>query len=112
MGIRSIRTLRDGRVQIERGSNQEAETLTNSIRNKIGDKLETNIKIPGKLRLKIHNIPEKICTDNTEDTIIAQIPEMSLEKGGSNSQIYVRDEKTHSQYSNRGQFSNKKETDT
>ena len=81
MGIRCIRTLRDGRVQIETGSNQEAEILTNSVRNKIGDKLETNIQIPRKPRLKIHNIPEEISTDNTEDTIIVQNPEMRLEKG-------------------------------
>jgi hypothetical protein len=58
VGIRSIRTLKDERVQIETGSNQKAETLTNSIRNKIGDKLETNIQRPRKPRLKIHNIPE------------------------------------------------------
>ena len=34
MVIRSMRTLRNGRVEIEIGSNQEAETLTNSIRKK------------------------------------------------------------------------------
>ena len=81
VGIRSIRTLRDGRVQIERGSNQEAETLTNSIRNKIGDKLETNIQRPRKPRLKIENIPEEISTDNTEDTIIHIIQKWAWKKG-------------------------------
>src|SRR5215469_1260877 len=46
VGIGSIKTLRDGRVQIETGSIQEAETLTNSIRDKLGDKMETNIQRP------------------------------------------------------------------
>jgi recombinational DNA repair protein RecR len=83
VGIRTIKTLRDGRVQIETGTNQEAETLTNRIRDKLGDKMETNIQRPRKPRLKIHNIPEEISTDNIEDFIIAQNPEIGLEKGKS-----------------------------
>jgi hypothetical protein len=84
VGIRSIRTLRDGRIQIETGSNQEAEALRNSIRDKLGDKMEANIQRPRKPRLKIHNIPEEITTDNLEDSIIAQNPEICLEKGEIN----------------------------
>jgi hypothetical protein len=84
VGIRSIKTLRDGRVQIETGTNQEAETLTNSIRDKLGDKMDTNIQRPRKPRLKINNIPEEISTDNIEDSIIAQNPEIGLEKGEIN----------------------------
>ena len=68
-------------IQIETGSNQEAETLTNSIRNKIGDKLETNVQRPRKPRLKIENIPEEISTDNTEDTIIHIIQKWAWKKG-------------------------------
>ena len=81
VGIRSIKTLRDGRVQIETGSIQEAETLTKSIREKLGDKMETNIQRPRKPRMKIHNIPEEITTDNIENTLIAQNPDMGIEKG-------------------------------
>jgi hypothetical protein len=44
VGIGSLKTLRDGRVQIETGSIQEAETLTNKIKDKLGDKMETNIQ--------------------------------------------------------------------
>jgi hypothetical protein len=43
VGNGSLKTLRDGRVQIETGSIQEAEALTNNIKDKIGDKMETNI---------------------------------------------------------------------
>jgi len=81
VGIGSLKTLRDGRVQIETGSIQEAETLTKNIRDKLGDKMETNIQRPRKPRLKIHNIPEDITTDNIEDTLIAQNPDIGLEKG-------------------------------
>jgi hypothetical protein len=81
VGIGSLKTLRDGRVQIETGSIQEAETLTNNIKDKLGDKMETNIQRPRKPRLKIHNIPEDISTDNIEDTLIAQNPDLGIEKG-------------------------------
>jgi hypothetical protein len=81
VGIGSLKTLRDGRVQIETGSIQEAETLTNNIREKLGDKMDANIQRPRKPRLKIHNIPDDISTDNTEDTLIAQNPDIGLKKG-------------------------------
>jgi hypothetical protein len=80
VGIRSIKTLRDGKVQLETGSIQEAEDLMNSIRDNIGDAMETNIQKPIKPRLKIHNIPEEITTDNIEATLIAQNPDIGLEK--------------------------------
>jgi hypothetical protein len=67
-------------VQIETGSIQEGETLTNNIKEKLGDKMETKIQRPLKRRLKIHNIPEDISTDNTEDTLIAQNPDLAIEK--------------------------------
>jgi hypothetical protein len=74
VGIGSLKTLRNGRVHIETGSIQEAETLTNNIRDKLGDKMETNIQRPRKPRPKIHSIPEEISTDNIEDTLIHRTP--------------------------------------
>jgi hypothetical protein len=93
VGIRSIRTLRDARIQIETWSNKEAETLSNSIRDKLGDKMETNIQRPRKPRLEIHNIPEEIhrqhrgLHNRTE-------PRNRLGKRGNQSQIHVCDKKT------------------
>jgi hypothetical protein len=46
--------------------------------------METNIQRPRKPRLKIHNIPEEITTDNKEDSIIVQNPEIGLKKGEIN----------------------------
>jgi hypothetical protein len=42
--------------------------------------METNIQRPWKPRLKIHNVPEDISTDNIEDTLIAQNPDLGIEK--------------------------------
>jgi hypothetical protein len=81
VGIEALKSLRDGRVQVETGSIKEAETLTNNIQDKLGDKMEINIQRPRKRRLKIHNIPENISTDNREDTLIRQNPDLGIEKG-------------------------------
>jgi len=81
VGIESIKTPRDGRVQIETGSIQEAEILENSITDKLGDKIETHIQRPRKSRLKIINITEEITTYNIEDTLMAQNPEIGVGKG-------------------------------
>jgi hypothetical protein len=43
--------------------------------------METNIQRPRKPRLKINNIPEVIATDNIEDTLIAQNPDLGIEQG-------------------------------
>jgi len=81
VGIESIKKLRDGRVQIETDSILEAETLENSITDKLGDKIEMHIQRTRKPRLKIFNIPEINSTDNIEDNLMAQNPEISVGKG-------------------------------
>jgi len=81
VGIEPIKTLRDGRVLIETGSVQEAETLENSITDKLGDKIEMNIQRPRKPRLKIINIPEEISIDNIDDTLMAENPDIGVGKG-------------------------------
>ena len=80
MGIKSIKTLRNGKVKIETGSIQDAEILENSINDKLGYKIETHIQRPRILRLKIINITEGIPTDNIEDTLMAQNPEIGVGK--------------------------------
>jgi hypothetical protein len=67
-------------MQIETGSIQEAENLMNNIKDKLGVKMETNIQSPRKPRLKIHNIPDDTSTDNIEDNLIAENPDLGIEK--------------------------------
>ena len=81
VGIESVKSLRDGTVHIEAGSVQGPETLTNCIKDKLGDKIETHILRPRKPRLKIIKIQEEIPTDNIEDTIMALNPEICIGKG-------------------------------
>ena len=112
VGIGSLKTLSDRRVQIEMESIQGAETLTNNIREKLGDKMETSIQRPRKPRLKIHNVPEDISTDNTEDTLIAQNPDIGLERGEIIPKFTYETKKRNRNIDNRGQFSHKKVIDT
>ena len=48
--IEYIKTLRDGREQIETGGIKEAETLQNNITDNLGDKIETHIQRPHKTK--------------------------------------------------------------
>jgi hypothetical protein len=81
VGISTLKTLRDGRVQIETGSKEEIETLQRDINAKCGDKVTVNVHKLRNPRLVIYNIPEDISTENIEDTLTAQNPELNLEAG-------------------------------
>ena len=67
-------------MQIETGSIQKAETLQNSITEKLGAKRETHIMRQRKSRLKIINIPEEISTHNIQKKLMAQKPEIGIVK--------------------------------
>ena len=81
VGIESIKTPRDGRVQIETGSIQEAEILENNITDKLGYKIETHMQRPRKPRLKIIQHIGGNLHKNIEDNLIAQNPEIGVGKG-------------------------------
>jgi hypothetical protein len=81
VGISTLKTLRDGRVQIETGSKEEIDTLQRNINDKCGDKVIVNVHKLRNPRLVIYSIPEDISTENTEDTLLAQNPELNLEAG-------------------------------
>ena len=66
-------------MQIETGSKEEIETLQRDINAKCGDKVTVNVHKLRNSRLVIYNIPEDISTENIEDTLTAQNPELNLE---------------------------------
>ena len=66
---------------IETNSKEEIEALGKVINIKRWDKLEANIQKLRNPRLVIINIPEDISTENLEDTLIAQNPDLHLVKG-------------------------------
>jgi AAA+ superfamily predicted ATPase len=81
VGIKTLKSLRDGWVLIEVGSTDETNLLSANIRDKCGEDLEVNVPKLRKPRLIIRNIPQDIIVENLEETILAQNPELSLKTG-------------------------------
>ena len=81
VGIKSIKSLRNGRVQIETGSKEEVEKLTKDINDKCGQSLQAQAHRRRNPRLVIYNIPEDISTNNAEEIILGQNPELNLTTG-------------------------------
>jgi hypothetical protein len=81
VGINSLRTLRNGKVQIKTGNKKDIGILTKDIHDKCGDKLEILVHKLRNPRIVIYNVPEDISTQNVEETILAQNPEFDLNKG-------------------------------
>jgi hypothetical protein len=66
VGIKSIKALRNGRVQIETGNKDETEILTKDINEKCGQNLEAQVHRLRHPRLVIYNIPDDIPTNNVK----------------------------------------------
>jgi hypothetical protein len=81
VGIKTFKSLKDGRVLIEAGSLNEINLLSTTINNKCGDDLEVTVPKLWKPRMVIHNVPQDTTVENLEDTIIAQNPELGMQKG-------------------------------
>jgi 23S rRNA A1618 N6-methylase RlmF len=80
VGINSLKTLKNGRVQIETSSKKEIEILTRDINEKCGGELEANVHTLRNPNLVIY-IPEDISKLNIEDTLLSQNPELNLKTG-------------------------------
>jgi hypothetical protein len=81
VGVKSFKSLKDGRVLIETGTSEEANLLSSSIRDKCGDELEVTAPKLRNPRMVIYNVPQDINVDNLEETIITQNPEIGLTQG-------------------------------
>jgi len=80
VGVNSLKSLQGG-VLIGTNTIEEMEVLGKEIQTKCGRELETHIHRLRKPRVLIINVPEDIHTDNNEDTIIRQNPDLNLMKG-------------------------------
>ena len=80
VGVNSLKSLHGG-VLIETNSIEEIEVLGKEIQTKCGGELEIRIYRLRKPRVIILNVPEDINTDNIEDAIIRQNPDLNLMKG-------------------------------
>jgi FtsZ-binding cell division protein ZapB len=79
VGVKTFKSCNGG-VIIETNSKEEIEALGKEIRAKCGTKLEVRVHTRRKPRLIIINVPEDISTNNIEDTILRQNPDLSLQK--------------------------------
>jgi hypothetical protein len=93
VGIKAIKALRNGRVQIETGSKEEIEILTQDINEKCGQNLEAHVHKLRNPRLVIYNIPDDISTNNVEETILVQNPKLNLTAGAINPKFVYQTKK-------------------
>ncbi|GFG38591.1 hypothetical protein Cfor_01638 [Coptotermes formosanus] len=70
--ITTFKGLKDGKVLIEADTKDGLEKLNSQIRDKCGDRLETNVQKRRKPRIIIYNIPDEVTLGNAEDIICAQ----------------------------------------
>ena len=76
VGVKSLKSLRDGRVLIEVGSVDETKLLSADINSKCCEALEANVPILRKPRLIICNIPQDMTVEGFEETLLTQNPEL------------------------------------
>jgi hypothetical protein len=80
IGIRTFKGLQDGKVLIEADTENDIQAIQNQIRDKCGERLETNVQKKRNPRLIIYNVPEEITLENAADIISDQNPELALTK--------------------------------
>jgi hypothetical protein len=73
-GMKTLKSLKGGRVLIKVGSIDETNLLSSNIRDKCGEELEINVPKLWNTRLNIHNFPQ---VENLEETILALNPELN-----------------------------------
>jgi hypothetical protein len=78
VGVKSLKSLRDGLVLIEVGSVDETNLLSADINAKCGEALAANVPILRKPRLIVLNIPQDMTVEGFEETLLAQIPEFGV----------------------------------
>jgi hypothetical protein len=81
VGVKSLKSLRNGRVLIDVGSLDETQLLSADINVKCGEALEANVPILWKPRLIIRNIPQEMTVEGFEETLLTQNPELGMKPG-------------------------------
>ena len=80
VGILSLKTLRDGRILVEAGSNMEIEVLGEKIQERCGEEMETNIQKLRNPRIVMLNIPSDVTLENVKETLTQQNTELNLRR--------------------------------
>ena len=94
VGICALKSLRDGRIIMETKSKEDLELLCTKINEKCRQILEANKQKLRNPKLVIYNIPEEFNTDNAEEILITQNPELMLNAGYVEPKFTYRGKKT------------------
>jgi len=81
VGIKTLTSLKDGRVLIKVESIDKTDLLSTKISDQCGEVLDVNVPKLRKPRLITCSIPQDIRVENLEETILAQNPELNLKLG-------------------------------
>ena len=81
VGIKSFKSMKDGRVLIETGTQEEINLLSSAIKEKCGEDMEVTIPKLRKPRMIIRNVPQDISVENLEGIILDQNPELDMAMG-------------------------------
>ena len=81
VGIKSLKSLKNGRVLIEVGSVEETNLLSAKINAECGEVLEAHAPKLRKPRIIIRNIPQDMSVENFEEILLAQNPELGMKPG-------------------------------
>ncbi|PSN32066.1 hypothetical protein C0J52_19814 [Blattella germanica] len=95
VGIKTLKSLKDGRVLIETGSKEEIEILSETINTQCCQTLEAEVVKLRNPNLIIYNIPEEFNKENIEETIRAQNAELALEEGDNKSKLIYRNKRNN-----------------
>ncbi|PSN37858.1 hypothetical protein C0J52_21341 [Blattella germanica] len=78
VGIKAFRSLHDGRIRLEAGSEDEINALSSHITDKCGQHLEVTKHTCRKPKRIIYNVSEDLDLENASAVIIDQNPELKL----------------------------------
>lgn len=95
VGIKTFKSLKDGRVLIETVSKNEIEILNSTINSKCGQTMESKVSPLRNPNLVLYNIPDDINKENAEEIIIKQNPEFSLKEGDIKPKFIFTSKRNH-----------------
>jgi hypothetical protein len=81
VGVKSFKSLKDGRVLIEIGTSEEPNLLSSSMRDKCWNDLEVTASKLRNPRVVIYNVLQEINVENLKETIMTQNLELGLIQG-------------------------------
>jgi hypothetical protein len=93
IGIRTLKSFKNGNVRIEADSKEKTAILNSQIRDKCGVQLEINVQKRRNPRLIIYKVPDSVTPENAEGIILAQNPDLKLQEGDIQTKFIFKTER-------------------